>query len=253
MFFFEILVVVFLGLVLGSFSTALIYRVPRKLSWVGGRSSCTACKSYLSARDLIPVFSWVLSGGKCRHCSDKISAKYPVIEFVSVVLCLLVYFSSIDISDKIFLILVVPILLSLFVIDLEHMILPNQLSLILFVIGVIRLFYNAVSDFSDIDYYFIEYVVGTFVYVIFAWGLGAIFTKVLKKDALGFGDVKFFGVAGIWLGLSSLSYFMILSGGLAILFSIIWRMAIKSEVFPFGPSLIASFYLILLYHGTFFA
>ncbi len=249
MYFIEILIIVFLGLILGSFSTALIYRIPRKLSWVKARSACTACNYKLSAIDLIPVISWCIFKRKCRHCSSKISCKYPLLELTSVFLCLAIYFVFGVSVESFFLIISVPILLSLFVIDLEHMILPNQLTLILFIVGALRVFYNYLVDAS---YNAFDYIGGAFIYALFSWVIGGVFTKILKKDALGFGDVKFFGVAGIWIGISSLSHFLILSGVVAVLFALFWRVAFKTEVFPFGPALIISLYILLLLNGGFF-
>ena len=79
---FRILCGVSVGLVLGSFVTMLSYRLPRGISIVMPRSHCPACKTQLGARDLVPVFSWLFSGGKCRHCGRRISARYPLIELV---------------------------------------------------------------------------------------------------------------------------------------------------------------------------
>lgn len=249
MYFVEISIIVFLGLVLGSFSTALIYRVPRKLPWGNERSACPECKSKLGALDLLPVISWCLSMGKCRYCLHKISCKYPTIELISAALCLVVYFTFGMSAETFFIIASVPILISLFVIDMEHMILPNQLTIILFALAVVRFVYSAYLEFSMLNHYLFEYVLGAFIYGFLAWSMGALFTKILKKDALGFGDVKFFAVSGIWLGLGMLPYFLILSGSLAVLFAVIWRLVTKKEVFPFGPALIMSLYILLLFQG----
>ncbi len=249
----ELFIIIILGLVLGSFSTALIHRVPRKISWGAERSSCLSCKATLGVVDLIPVVSWCLFKGKCRHCSCQISCKYPIIELISVALCLGAYFIFGFSAETFFIIAAVPILISLFLIDIEHMILPNQLTFILFVIGAARLLYNAIYSERLFGNYFLDHVGGAFIFAFVTWMLGILFTKILKKDALGFGDVKFFGVAGLWLGAAMLSYFFIISGVLAILFALCWRIITKKEVFPFGPALIMALYLLLLFKGTFFA
>ena len=75
-------------------------------------------------------------------------------------------------------------------------------------------------------------------------------TKILKKDALGFGDVKFFAAAGIWLGIFQLPAFMMLSGALGILFAIAWKIVKKEDVFPFGPALILGFFALLFFDGS---
>ncbi len=247
MYLIEIFIFAFLGLILGSFSTALIHRIPRKLPWGKERSTCVKCNKNLGVLDLVPVISWCIFKGKCRHCSSKISYKYPIIEIISLLLCLAIYFTFGVSIESLFFIISLPILLSLLVIDLEHMILPNQLTLILFVIGIIRVIYNLIIGAEWLDY-----IGGAVIYLLFAWGLGALSSKILKKEALGFGDVKFFGVVGIWLGASMLSYFLILSGGIAVLFALCWRAIKKTELFPFGPALIIAFYALLLIQGSFF-
>ncbi len=243
----EIFVTVFLGAILGSFSSALIYRIPRGLDWASVRSMCCSCGSKLAPVDLIPLFSWCLFKGKCRHCFVAVSCRYPLVELISVFLCLGAYFTFGISAEYFFVIAAIPLLVSLFVIDLEHMILPNQLNLILFVIGGGRVFYGFVSGEEYWDY-----LGGGVIYLILAWGLAFLFSVFLKKDALGVGDIKFFGVAGIWLGASILPYFLIISGGVAVLFALCWRMIKKTEVFPFGPALIMSLYVLLLFRGVFF-
>lgn len=69
-----------LGLCIGSFVTALTYRIPRKLNWTTDRSRCTSCNHVLGVPDLVPVLSWLCLRGKCRHCSASIPARYPLIE-----------------------------------------------------------------------------------------------------------------------------------------------------------------------------
>lgn len=69
-----------LGICLGSFTTALVYRIPRKLNWTTDRSRCTSCHHALGVLDLVPIFSWVFLRGKCRHCGARVSIRYPLIE-----------------------------------------------------------------------------------------------------------------------------------------------------------------------------
>lgn len=248
---FEIISVFFLGLLLGSFSTALIYRIPRKINWGVVRSECTSCHKKLSCFQLIPILSWVLSKGQCSQCGAVVSCKYPLIEFLCAMCCVMAYVSMGLTFEFVFALLLLPFLLSLFFIDLEHMILPNQLVFIAFIIGIFRFLYFFLFDFStDMQALLISYVGGAFVYAGVAFFIGFITTKILKKNALGMGDVKFFFVCGGWLGLSYLSSFMILSGGLGVLTSLIWRFATGKQAFPFGPALILSFYILLLYQGS---
>ena len=252
LFFLETFTVLFLGLLFGSFSSALIYRVPRKISWVVTRSSCTQCNNILTARDLIPLFSWIFNKGQCRHCGTKVSGVYPLLELCCAVLCLITYFIYGLTYEAAFVFTAIPFLMALLVIDLRHMILPNQLVFILFLIGVARLFYFSVAGvFTQASDMFVTYFLGAVFYGFASWLVGFTVTKILKKDSLGFGDVKFFIVAGLWLGIDVAPQFLILSGSLAILFAIIWQKLFKQRVFPFGPALIASFFALLLFQGSF--
>jgi prepilin signal peptidase PulO-like enzyme (type II secretory pathway) len=77
---FRLLAGLFVGLALGSFTTMLAYRIPRHISIVTPPSHCPNCHSPLKARDLVPIFSWLIERGKCRHCQKPISIRYLLIE-----------------------------------------------------------------------------------------------------------------------------------------------------------------------------
>jgi prepilin signal peptidase PulO-like enzyme (type II secretory pathway) len=85
---FRLLSGLLVGLVLGSFVTMLSYRAPRNLSIVAPPSHCPKCHTPLKIRDLVPVFSWLIERGKCRHCGEKISPRYIVIELLTTVGCI---------------------------------------------------------------------------------------------------------------------------------------------------------------------
>ena len=158
----EILFVSLLGLALGSFTTAITYRIPRGIPWAFAsrsaqaepnvsayRSVCTHCKSRLAARDLVPVLSWLFLRGRCRHCRAPIGTSYLWIEIAVLALCLAVYAAhGLSVSAG-FLIAAVPFLVALLVIDLQFLILPNQLIAILAVLG---LAYRAFALWQDLPY-----------------------------------------------------------------------------------------------------
>lgn len=255
---FEILAVIFLGLALGSFTTMVVHRVPRsilrdtdhvqiKSLW----SMCPHCGGRLNALNLIPLFSWLFQKGRCTHCDAKISALYPVIELSVLCLVLIGYaLFGLSLMFGIYAVMCV-LILSLFVIDLKHMLLPNILVGALFVLG---LFYHALNiDFSDIRSVYGALQKPLFSAVVFAfviWSVAWIMQKLMKKDVLGFGDVKFFGVAGLWLGLGAFPLYCLMSGVIGIVMGVIWKALMKQEVFPFGPALILSFYMIFLKQNT---
>ena len=257
---FEIIVVIFCGLVFGSFASAITYRVPLGLPWAtkgksehGLRSACPSCKTKLKARDLIPIFSWLSSKGKCRHCNTPISKTYPVCEALTLLGCIGIYCVYGLTPFAIPFYLMIPFLIALMMIDLKYMILPNQLVAIIFTLGFIAVFLRMMSiESSQTTSLFVIYFGGAIAYGLFSWGLGALMEKILKKEALGFGDVKFFTAAGIWLGLPAIGQFCIGAGAIGVVLSIIWKKYTGQAVFPFGPALILSFYAVLLLQGSHF-
>jgi hypothetical protein len=120
-----------LGLVFGSFVTALSYRLPRGESISHGRSRCPSCAHVLGVPDLVPVLSWVGHGGKCRHCGTKISWRYPLIELVTMALFVAAGVFAPTATHLALLLAMTPLMMALAVIDLEHRRLPNSLVLML--------------------------------------------------------------------------------------------------------------------------
>ena len=117
-----------LGLAVGSFLNVVIYRLPRKESLSKPRSRCPGCGAQISARDNIPVLSWLMLRGRCRHCGEPISARYPLVEALTAALCVAVVLAEGADSDVwlglAFVLLLVPITF----IDLDHKIIPNVLT-----------------------------------------------------------------------------------------------------------------------------
>lgn len=247
---FFLLVVV--GLSLGSFATALSWRVPRGVSWIfsskedgsAARSCCTTCNFTLRFFDLIPLFSWLFQRGRCRHCGAPIPWRYPLVELLVLAGVIGIYavygFSYAGIVAM----AAVPFLAALLVIDIEHMILPDQLTLICGIIGVIFILVSGPS--GELMPAFAWHILAALIYSGIIWLAGAVTKIALKKEALGLGDVKFMAVAGLWLGVSAVSGFFIMSGIMGILWGAGWRTLKKGPVFPFGPALILTFYACLL-------
>jgi prepilin signal peptidase PulO-like enzyme (type II secretory pathway) len=230
---------IFLGLIFGSFASALAYRIPRDIGWGRTRSSCPSCGHALGVRDLVPLFSWVFLRGRCRYCKAPIGLRYPLIEGTTMMLCVVVAMLHGVGVPGLVLMVAMPFLVALLVIDMDHMILPDQLNIILFVLGI---FYIFVFDPFRIEIA----LMGAVLYAGLLWVTGWIMRALLKKEAVGFGDVKFFAVAGLWLGPWMLPFFLCLSGVAGVVFGLIWKSMRRGVVFPFGPALIASFIFFLL-------
>ncbi len=251
MIFFEITAVVFLGLVLGSFATALSYRLPRDLSMVTKvHSQCTSCGHNLGYRDLVPVLSWVFLKGKCHYCKAPIGLQYPVIELATLALCLLFYSVYGLKPETIAIFALAPVLISIIDIDLRYKIIPDSLNLTIFLTGVVALGINTYFAASPVSFLTEQgeaAIGGTLIY-----GLGSLLLRqtaqvIMKREAMGLGDIKFFAAAGFWLGLNAnaAAMLMILSGLSGIILALVWKKRTGEAEVPFGPSLIIDFIAVL--------
>lgn len=234
------------GLCLGSFATAMIARIPAGRSWIASqakaeRSACPHCGHRLSALDLVPLLSWLFLRGRCRHCREAIGWRYPATECLALLMCLAVYGAWGWAAPGIVLIIAIPFLVSMLVIDIEHMILPDQLQVILFVLGLLFVFFTGLSMAA-----YSAAFLGALIYFVLAYVLAKGGALVFKREALGMGDVKFFAVAGLWLGSSGLPAFMMLAGAGGVLLGLGWKFAVRTPHFPFGPALIFAFFVLLL-------
>ena len=137
-------------------------------------------------------------------------------------------------------------LVALALYDFKHKLLPNQMMIVLAVLGLVYRFVPLGTWEGKVT----EYLGGAVLYATISFVLGWVMKLLLKKSALGMGDVKFFGVAGLWLGIVNLGVFCILGGFLGVLLGVYWQRVKKEAVFPFGPALIAAFYIVLLLNGS---
>jgi len=132
------------GLIFGSFITALSYRLPRGQSMIKPRSSCPSCNTVLGVRDLVPVFSWIFSGGKCRYCGTLIGRRYLLIELLSGILCAVAFAAYGWQISLILAVGVIMICLSSAVIDLEDAQPSRSLYLALLLLTVLHLLFVSV-------------------------------------------------------------------------------------------------------------
>lgn len=249
---FRWLVVIVLGLLFGSFLTAIIKRELAGISWIfskeegrkPARSCCFKCGHQLSFFDLIPLFSWFFSVGKCRYCKAKIGSFYPLIELSCVIIFSVSYFLFGWNIDFLVVSFVSVFLLGLAYIDVKEFILPDRMVIS---VGLIALVHHGIEYLNSFDgRAILEFIFASVIYPAIIYAVGVIISKLKKQDALGLGDVKLFGVAGLWLGLSPLPVFFALCGLIGLLWGLLWRLMGKGDVFPFGPAIIISLYTGIL-------
>lgn len=243
-----LLALIFLfAIAFGSFINVLIYRLPRKISLVSPGSHCPKCNSSIKYHDNIPILSFILLRGKCRHCGAGISFRYPLIELLAGVLVVLSFYHfgmTIKGAEAAFLSL---IFIPVFFIDLDFRIIPDYFTLPGIVIGLAISFLPAA--FIGWKESLIGLLVGGGVFFL----VGLLGEFVFKKEAMGFGDVKFAAMLGAFLGWKILLLVLILGSflgsvvGVAIL--ILSKSKNKSSYVPFGPFLVAAAF-ISMYFGN---
>lgn len=236
---FIIALVIITGLVFGSFVTLASYRLPRDEPIGGGRSRCPNCRTFLGAAALVPLFSWLWQHGKCRYCKSPVSARYPATEVVQAILFLAVYASFGVTVQAVLLALMTVCLLIMVVVDFEWRIIPDEVQIAMLLLGVAFHVASGTQATSVLAGFAVGAAIGLGLY----YGYG----KLRGIEMLGFGDVKFLMVAGIWMAsVEAWPPFLFYAGMMGILTAGLWRLLGKGERFPFGPALAASLLLVLL-------
>lgn len=180
------------GLVIGSFLNVCIYRLPRDLSIVWPASRCTSCGREIAWYENIPVLSYLALGGRCRTCRERISPMYPVIEALTAVV-FVATFEAFGLSWLLPIRLVFGCaMIVLLVIDLQHQILPNEITVSGIVAGIAASFV-APPGWRDS---LIGAVAGGGALWLMAWG----YERLRHHEGLGFGDVKMLAMIGAFLG-----------------------------------------------------
>lgn len=235
-----LLVVLFVfGLCFGSFATMASYRLVVRKSLMN-RSFCPKCKHKLGVLDLFPVFSYIFQRGKCRYCKAHISMRYPLIELSTALLFVLVGYEYGDDLITVFLLCsFVVCMVIMTVTDLEHYVILDEIQFAFAIIGIFYAYYY--------EYTLAQVLLMPLFMLIIALGLKHGCLLFLKKDGLGYGDVKFFAVAGLYLNVELVSSFLLLSGLMGIVLALIWRVLGRGELFPFGPALALSLFLCQMY------
>lgn len=229
-----VVLVIMIGLALGSFANVCIYRIPQRKSILLPSSFCPACGRRIRFYDNIPLASYLILRGRCRDCKAKISLQYPLVEFLTAALLTLAYLRfglTWDFAARGILIM---IMILTFFIDLKHRIIPDKLTFPGVVLGFLLSF--AVTSPSVLNS-LLGIVVGGGMFYLAAL-LGEL---IFKKESMGGGDIKLAMVLGAFLGWQNILLILLLSaflgsliGGAALFFS---KDVKESRTIPFGPFL----------------
>jgi leader peptidase (prepilin peptidase)/N-methyltransferase len=224
------------GLVIGSFLNIVVYRVPIGMSLLTPGSACPTCGTPIAPRDYIPLVSYVLLRGRCRHCGDRISPEYPIVEAATAVLFALAALRAESVGEAVLIAPFLALLLAVALIDARHRVIPNRLiypSLLLFGGGIL-----------------VAWAAGVHVSPIRA-GLGLLamagpllIIALAIPHGMGMGDVKLAAVMGMVLGALGWNHVVVgavlglLLGGLGSVVALAIGRSRKDTI-PFGPFLAA--------------
>ena len=228
-----------LGGIWGSFCNVCIYRLPLEKNIIKGRSFCTSCEKQINWYDNIPLLSFIFLKGKCRCGKSKISLQYFIVELISAISFVLIYyFYGVSITTLLLIILTIFFII-IFFIDLKHYIIPNELTFPLMFIGFVKSFDPNLNQ-SLFPNYINSLIGGLFGYSII-WLIIFFYKNLRKKEGMGLGDAKLIAVVGFWFGWFSIPFTIFISSLVALIFSVpslLKKTRDMSTQIPFGPFII---------------
>ena len=232
-----------IGASFGSFLNVVIGRVPIGTSIVSPGSHCYLCKTQINWYDNIPILSYFILSGKCRSCKKNYSVKYPLIELITALLTLsLFYLFNLTPLFFIYTILCY-LLIAITFIDIDHLIIPD--GFIIF--GLIVLAITTLAGWMPVNLK--SSISGAFFFSGFLLFIGFIGEKILKKEAMGGGDIKLGFILGGFLGfkISILTlYLSFITAGIIIIFGLAIKKISTEKMIPFGPYLALGTLMALL-------
>jgi leader peptidase (prepilin peptidase)/N-methyltransferase len=272
-----IAVALIVGLLVGSFLNVVIHRLPRMLErqWraeceaLGGseapaagtpapqrydliapRSACPSCNAPIAAWHNIPVLSWLLLRGRCASCGAPIGLRYPLVEAATAVLTALVAWKFGFGLPALFAICITWYLIAAAIIDLEHQLLPDSLTLPLLWFGLLASLLPLTGPAASLPVDPRSAIIGAAAGYLCLWSVYHLFRLATGKEGMGYGDFKLLAALGAWLGWQMLLPIVLASaavGALTGIGLIVFRRHARGVPIPFGPFLAAAGWLALMW------
>jgi len=221
-----------LGLFIGSFLNVCIYRLPRAESIVWPGSHCPACGAAVKPWDNIPLLSYLLLRGRCRQCAAPIALRYPLVELISALLALgLFYRFGLTPAFGIYYLFACALVVVTFI-DLDYQIIPDRISLGGIVVGLVLVSWLPVS-YKDA---LIGLAAGAGVLLAIIYG----YYFITKRQGMGGGDVKLLGMIGVFIGWQGVAFTIFVASLIGAVVGVAW-IAVQGKdmkaAIPFGPFL----------------
>ena len=243
----DILFVILLGGIFGSFANVCIYRLPIEQNVIYGRSFCPECKKKIAWFDNIPIISFIILKAKCRNCEFKISLNYFIVESLSILFfCVIFIFFGISLTTLLLWLLYLSFVI-IFFIDLKHFIIPNEITFPLMALGFVKSFDpNINSIFPN----YLNSLIGGLIGYLIIYLIIFFYKYVRKKEGMGLGDAKLFAVIGFWFGWISIPFIIFLSSIIALISispNLINKSKNISSEIPFGPYIIIATLVFVIF------
>lgn len=238
-----IYIVIFLyGIVIGSFLNVCIYRIPKQENIVNVRSHCMQCGRKLGWYELIPVFSYLFLGGKCKGCKQKISVQYPIVEGANGILYVFIFVINGINVDSLLYCLLISALLVLSIIDFRTFEIPVGINWFIFALGVIR----TAIHFADVKNHVLGFfAVSALLYLIII---------ATKGQGIGGGDMKLMAVCGLFLGWKEIILAFLLGCIIGSIVHIVRMRVTKCDhVLALGPYLSIGVFITMLWGSEWIA
>lgn len=232
-------ILLLISVIIGSFLNVCIYRIPRKESILYPASHCPQCHTPLKPWDLIPILSYILSKARCRYCGERISPRYPLVEWMNgLIYLLLYYYFGLTFTFWKYALLA-SLLLVIAWIDYDLQIIPDELIVFGLMVGTM------IYVFHHDGTLWINGLMG----LLLGGGMFLLIAMV-SKGAMGGGDIKLMGMLGYWLGWQYILVIALLSFVIGAVFSIlllVFKIKGRKDMVPFGPFMAMAALLTMVY------
>ena len=242
------------GAIVGSFLNVCIARLPKEESIVYPPSRCPSCRHPLLWHDNVPVLSFIFLKGRCRNCQGRISIQYPAVEILTGVLFVLFYCQyGLSLKGTLYLALALALIVQAFI-DWRYQIIPDSITLPGILAGLAAsAFYPELHAKSVWSQGILWSIAGALLGGGILLAMGTAASLVLKKEAMGGGDVKLFAMIGAFLGWKAVLWTLFLASLAGTIIGLYFRLKRGQERLPFGPFIALGAVLYLFFGERFFA